>query len=100
MATPSRMTEPAATTPVGAANAVRGNTFYKSGPWLIVYGHGPESEVRAGEIAAQCAARDVDCDLSTADEASAFDLPFYTALIVVLPAATAGEQASSHDLLV
>jgi hypothetical protein len=98
MATLSRMSGPAAT-PIGADEAPRGKAFYGSGPWLIAYGHGPESEALAKKIAEQCDARGVDYDLATADEVDPSPLRYYVGLSIVLPVAAAGPQVRSHDHL-
>lgn len=70
---------------------------YKSGPWLIVYGHGLVSEARARDIAGQCAERGVDYEISTIDEIAPKKdrLRSFHGLIVVLPFVDGPQRVSA-----
>jgi len=92
-----RMSDPAAP-PVGADEESSGKSRYKSGPWLLVFGHGLTSESRASAIALQCDERGVSCESVAVDEVYSIDLKLYLCLVVVLP--TAGESAQSLELFV
>jgi hypothetical protein len=78
----------------GASKA--GAEFHRSGPWIIIYGHGPESEDRAAELAAQCRARGVDYEMSAIDEAEPYKdhLRWFNALLFVLPSVTGSLRES------
>lgn len=87
-------------TPSAGAQSPRGKDLYRTGPWLIVHGHGLESEAWAGQIAEHCAARGVDCEVATADDIRDHDLGFYVCLAVVMPSASAGSHPKSRGQLV
>jgi hypothetical protein len=86
--------------PVVGGERPRGKEFYASGPWLVIFSHGLQSEAWAREIALQCHVRDVACHLTTAAEVELHTLSYYTGFVVVLPSSTAGAQAGSHKKLV
>lgn len=44
--------------------------LYRSGPWLVVHGSGPDSEDAAIQIREQCITRGIDIVLHPIDEAS------------------------------
>lgn len=90
------MSDPAAPS-VGADKERHGKELYETGPWLIVHGHGTESEELAEKIAEQCAARGVSYEPMTADEARSVELRHFFALLVVLPTA-AGLPTSLDDI--
>jgi hypothetical protein len=92
------MTGPA--TPPTGDQPPRGKDLYHHGPWLIVHGHGLESETRARQIAEQCEAREVDYEPATADDVRLQNLGFYFGLIVVMPSASAGSHPKSRGQLV
>jgi hypothetical protein len=76
----------AAATPASADNAPCGETLYKTGPWLVIFGHGIEAERLAYQVREQCQARGVHADLFAVDEVGDhIDLAYYIALIVILP---------------
>lgn len=83
----------------GASQA--GAEFYRSGPWLIVYGHGPESEDKANELAAQCRARGVDFEISAIDDADPYrdHLRSFHALLFVLPSVTGSPRQKDLRLI-
>ncbi|MGH3830976.1 MAG: hypothetical protein ACRDRS_11090 [Pseudonocardiaceae bacterium] len=61
--------------------------LHRSGPWLVVYGQGPESEDAGYQVHEQCAGRDVESVLCPIDEIARVraDLFTFTGFVAVLP---------------
>lgn len=93
-----RMTGPA--DPPAGDQPPRGKDLYRTGPWLIIHGHGLQSETWARVIAEQCTAREVDYELATADDVRHHNLGIYVGLIVVLPSTSTGRTPKSLAQLV
>lgn len=74
----------------GAPGGPPGWRLYRSGPWLVVYGSGPESEDAAIEVRKQCFACGVDIVLRPIDEVGQARLDRFSGLVVVLPSSLAG----------
>jgi hypothetical protein len=72
--------------PVGdASGEPPGWQLHQSGPWLVVYGSGPESEDSAIHIRKQCLTRGIAVVLHPIDEIRQVRLDRYPGLVVVLP---------------
>lgn len=69
----------------GTSSELPGARLYRSGPWLVVYGRGPESEDAALRIREQCIARGIDSVLRPIDEIAHVRLDRFAGLVVVLP---------------
>ena len=54
LATSARLATLSRMSPVVGGEWPRGKEFYMSGPWLIIFSHGLQSESWAREIARQC----------------------------------------------
>lgn len=77
------------------ASGQAGWRLYQSGPWLVIYGRGPESEDAGRRAHDQCVARRIDSRLRPIDEIAQVRLDRFTGLIVVLPTQLdAGQLAS------
>ncbi|HWM04254.1 MAG TPA: hypothetical protein VNP92_18110, partial [Actinophytocola sp.] len=74
--------------------------MYESGPWLLLYGHGPRSESRARKIAEQCDGRGVSYEVLAVDDVNPADLAMFTALVLVLPTAEVSGPARALDRFV
>lgn len=61
--------------------------LHGGGPWLIIYGRGPESEDTATRLAEQCTAHSVWFELTPIDEVNQNDVRpgYYPGLVAVLP---------------
>lgn len=59
--------------------------LYRSGPWLVIYGSGPDSEDTATQVREQCLARGIDAVLCPVDEIRQVRLDRFAGLVVVLP---------------
>jgi hypothetical protein len=69
--------------------------LYQSGPWLVVYGSGPDSEDTAIQIREQCVVHEnVEVVLCPIDELQPVRLDHFPALIVVLPSQLAVPSAA------
>lgn len=93
------MSDPAAPS-LGADEASGGKWLYESGPWLLLYGHGPRSESRARKIAEQCDDRGVSYEVLAVDDVEPADLAVFTALVLVLPTAEVSGPARALDRFV
>ncbi|HEV7453506.1 MAG TPA: hypothetical protein VGO16_19445 [Pseudonocardiaceae bacterium] len=69
-----------------ASSGPPGRRLYRSGPWLVVHGSGPDSEDAAIRVHEQCIARGIDIMLRPIDEIRQVRLDRFTGLVVVLPA--------------
>jgi len=79
-----------------ADDAPHGKGLYETGPWLVTFGHGVESEVLAREVTRQCQAQRVHADLVAVDEVDdSVELAHYMALIVVLPSMLPAERPAT-----
>jgi hypothetical protein len=68
--------------------------LYRSGPWLLIYGNGPDSEDAGLQVREQCIAHGVDFRLCPIDEVEQVRLDRFTGLVVVLPAQSAALPAA------
>jgi hypothetical protein len=77
-----------------AASAPPGWRLYRSGPWLVVYGSGPDSEDAGLQVRKQCIARGVDVVLCPIDEVTQTRLDRFTGLVAALPSPLTGPPAA------
>lgn len=83
-----------------------GAELYRTGPWLVVYGHGPESEDAATRVCEQCSMHNVDTECHAIDQVAAKvgSLANFFGLVVVLPSARTpslpAELKQSADLII
>lgn len=68
--------------------------LYRSGPWLVVYGSGPDSEDAGLEVRKQCITRGVDLVFYPIDEVGQVRLDRFASLVVVLPSELSGPLAA------
>lgn len=68
--------------------------LYRSGPWLVIYGSGPDSEDTATQVREQCLARGIDVVLCPIDEIRQVRLDRFVGLVVVLPSQLANLSAA------
>lgn len=69
----------------GRSSELPGARLYRSGPWLVIYGKGTDSENAALRIREQCIARGIDSALRPIDEIAQVRLDRFAGLVVVLP---------------
>lgn len=81
--------------PVGdASSQPPGWRLYRSGPWLVSYGSGPDSEDTAIQVREQCITRGIDVALHPIDEIQKARLDRFAGLVVVLPSQLATPSAA------
>lgn len=68
-----------------ASSGPPGWRLYRSGPWLVVHGSGPDSEDAAIQIREQCVTRGIDIVLHPIDALQRVHLDHFVGLVVVLP---------------
>jgi hypothetical protein len=68
-----------------ASSQPPGWRLYRSGPWLVGYGRGPDSEDTAIQVREQCVARGIEVALHPIDEIQKAHLDHFAGLVVVLP---------------
>jgi RNA polymerase sigma factor (sigma-70 family) len=78
----------------GASSGPPGWHLHHSGPWLVVYGSGPDSEDAGLQVDRQCVARGVDVVLCPIDEVGQGRLDRFSGLVVVLPSPLTGPPAA------
>lgn len=78
----------------GASSVPPGWRLYRSGPWLVVYGSGPESEDVGLQVRKQCFARGVEVVFCPIDEVGQARLDRFAGLVVVLPSRLAGRPGA------
>jgi len=82
-----------------------GTRLYRTGPWLVVYGHGPDSEDAATRVCEQCSMQNVDTECYAIDQVviSVRSLAYFLGLVIVLPSARTpsllAELKQSADLI-
>jgi hypothetical protein len=79
---------------MAGASDVLARGLYRSGPWLVVYGSGPDSEDAAIQISEQCDTRGVQNILHPIDEIAEVGLDYFPSLVVVLPSQLADPSAA------
>jgi hypothetical protein len=77
-----------------ASGGPPGWPLHQSGPWLVVYGSGPESEDTAVHIRKQCLTRGIGVVLHPIDEIRQVRLDRYPGLVVVLPSQLVDSSAA------
>lgn len=83
-----------------------GAELYRTGPWVVVYGHGLESEDAATRVCEQCSRHNVDTECHAIDQVAAKvrSLANFLGLVVVLPSACTpslpAELKQSADLII
>lgn len=81
------------TSAVRVPDAEPAYAWHRSGPWVVVYGCGPDSEDVGHEVHKQCISRGVDSLLHPIDEINQVRLDRFTGLVVVLPSQLANPSS-------
>jgi hypothetical protein len=68
--------------------------LHRSGPWLVVYGSGPDSEDAALQVQKQCIDHEVDILLCPIDEVRQARLDHFTGLVLALPSQPVSSSAA------
>ncbi|MDQ2880458.1 MAG: hypothetical protein M3Y48_04130 [Actinomycetota bacterium] len=84
----------------GTKRPPTGPERYRSGPWLVIYGHGPASEDAAKQVCEECTLHGVDTKCCAIDQVASINLAYFTALVLVLPSARTASLLSTLEQFV